>query len=145
MPCGGAAPHRLGQPHPQMIPRLRLQLLPLLTLACALLPTPLAAQSEGTINGLVVNEATGNTLSNALVAVAGTDRNVTTDRDGRFVLLRIPAGERTLRVSYPGLNRGGSLPAPHVCGHRQAREPWRERALLSRVRGAFPVPAAAAP
>ncbi len=86
---------------------------PLLTLVClafalsgALRCPAAAAAGEGTVTGLVINEATGNTLSNAVVTVDATAISTVTDRDGRFVLLRVPAGPRTLRVTYPGLNPG---------------------------------------
>jgi len=65
-----------------------------------------SASGEGTVTGVVLNEATGNTLSNAVVTVDATPISTVTDRDGRFVLLRVPTGPRTLRVTYPGLNPG---------------------------------------
>ncbi|MFM7750742.1 MAG: carboxypeptidase regulatory-like domain-containing protein, partial [Opitutaceae bacterium] len=91
-------------------------------LAAALFPAHAAAQSEGNVTGLVVNAATGNALSNAVVSVSGTDRSAVTDLEGRFTLLRVPVGPRTLQVSYPGLNSGnvaitvapGLNPAPPI-------------------------------
>ncbi|MFM9080999.1 MAG: TonB-dependent receptor plug domain-containing protein, partial [Opitutaceae bacterium] len=91
-------------------------------LAAALFPAHAAAQSEGNVTGLVVNAATGNALSNAVVSVSGTDRSAVTDLEGRFTLLRVPVGPRTLQVSYPGLNPGsvavtvapGLNPAPPI-------------------------------
>ena len=62
------------------------------------------AQNEGTVTGQVVNQATGNSLANAVVTLAGTANSVLTDRDGRFVLLRVPAGPQALTVTYPGLD-----------------------------------------
>ncbi|MBI5692490.1 MAG: TonB-dependent receptor [Verrucomicrobia bacterium] len=81
--------------------------LTLIVAAPASVPSLVAqAPSEGTVTGLVINEATGNTLTNAVVTVTGADRSALTDRDGRFVLLQVPTGSRTLRVTYPGLNPG---------------------------------------
>ncbi|MFM8336726.1 MAG: TonB-dependent receptor plug domain-containing protein, partial [Opitutaceae bacterium] len=77
-------------------------------LAAALLPARSAAQSEGNLTGLVINAATGNALGNAIVSVSGTDRSAVTDLDGRFTLLRVPTGPRTLQVTYPGLNPGSA-------------------------------------
>ncbi len=76
---------------------------PLLLLALICPPASRAAQPEGTLTGLVVNEATGKTLGSARVALTEAGDATVTDREGRFVLLRVPAGERTLQVSYPGL------------------------------------------
>ncbi|MBM3865332.1 MAG: carboxypeptidase-like regulatory domain-containing protein [Verrucomicrobia bacterium] len=75
----------------------------LLVLACLVVPARLAAQATGTVTGQIVNEATGKTLGSATVALAGTADATVTDREGSFVLLRVPAGERSLLVSYPGL------------------------------------------
>jgi len=72
----------------------------------ALLAAPTFAQSEGSVTGQVVNGATGNSLSNAVVSLAGTNISAVSDRDGRFLLLRVPAGPQTLRVTYTGLNPG---------------------------------------
>jgi TonB-dependent receptor len=77
----------------------------LFALAVSLLATSVArAQSEGTVTGHVINEATGNALANAVVSLAGTANSVVTDRDGRFVLLRVPTGPQSLQVTYTGLN-----------------------------------------
>lgn len=73
-------------------------------LAC--LAAPARAQDKGTVAGQVVNSATGNSLSNAVVTLAGTSNSALTDRDGRFVLLGVPTGSQTLRVTYTGLNPG---------------------------------------
>lgn len=77
----------------------------LLATACLWLTTPMTrAQTGGTVTGQVINQATGNSLANAVVALAGSANSVLTDRDGRFVLLLVPAGPQALKVSYPGLN-----------------------------------------
>lgn len=79
-----------------------------IALGAALFSAPALAQSEGNITGLVINAATGNALSNAVVSVTSTDRSAVTDLDGRFTLLRVPTGQRTLQVTYPGLNPGSA-------------------------------------
>ncbi|MBM3853583.1 MAG: TonB-dependent receptor [Verrucomicrobia bacterium] len=73
-------------------------------LAACLLPCSASAQSDGSVTGQVINEATGNSLANAVVALAGSSNSVVTDRDGRFLLLRVPAGPQSLNVTYTGLN-----------------------------------------
>ncbi|MBI5769929.1 MAG: TonB-dependent receptor [Verrucomicrobia bacterium] len=67
---------------------------------------PLLAQSAATgeIRGRVYNGATRENLENAVVTVAGTSLSATTERDGTFVLPRVPAGAASLAVTYPGLD-----------------------------------------
>jgi len=74
----------------------------------ALCAAPFAsAQSTptGTIEGRVLNSATGSYLGNAEVRVAGTDLVTTTAPDGRYQFTQVPAGARTVAVSYPGLDK----------------------------------------
>ncbi len=61
--------------------------------------------ATGTIEGRVLNSATGSYLGNAEVRVAGTDLVTTTLPDGRYQLTQVPAGPRTVSVSYPGLDK----------------------------------------
>ena len=58
----------------------------------------------GTVTGRVMNGATGQYLTNAIVNVAGTAQYVTTAFGGSFTLTGVPAGEVKLRVSYTGLD-----------------------------------------
>jgi hypothetical protein len=56
-----------------------------------------------TMQGVVLNEATGQPLARALVKVFSTpERGVLTDGEGRFEIHGVPAGGQTLIVSKPG-------------------------------------------
>ncbi len=61
--------------------------------------------ATGTIEGRVLNSATGSYLGNAEVRIAGTDLVTTTASDGRYVFTQVPAGSRTVSVTYPGLDK----------------------------------------
>lgn len=67
-------------------------------LACA----PLAAQAVGTIAGVVTDQATKGFLVAADVRLLGTDRTVSTARDGTFELPNVSAGTHTLEIGYVG-------------------------------------------
>ncbi len=60
------------------------------------------AQQTGGISGTVTNQTTGNPLQGANVSLDGTPLNTQTDRSGKFQLLRIPGGARTVSISYLG-------------------------------------------
>jgi TonB-dependent receptor len=81
--------------------------LPALVVCLGLFAAPAlrAADSAppGFVTGRVTNDATGDMLSSAVVAVAGTDNRTTTDLDG-FFRLAVPPGRARLAVSYPGLD-----------------------------------------
>ncbi len=74
-------------------------------LALALLPLGLRAQTSatGTLTGVVTNQATGDLLPGALLAVEGTGVTGVSERGGGFTLT-VPAGQHTLLVSYAGLD-----------------------------------------
>ncbi|PAW64529.1 MAG: hypothetical protein B9S34_12470, partial [Opitutia bacterium Tous-C1TDCM] len=61
---------------------------------------------DATVQGRVVNPATGAALEGATVQVAGTDRTVLTERDGTFSIPRLAPGAVVLRATYPGLDPG---------------------------------------
>jgi TonB-dependent receptor len=63
---------------------------------------PLHAQQTGRVSGRAVAAETGGALAGARVSVEGTSLSTTTDEAGRYVLLRVPAGSQTLRLSYIG-------------------------------------------
>jgi TonB-dependent receptor len=62
---------------------------------------PAAAQA-GAIAGRVTDGVTGNPLPGAKVTVEGAASETSTDREGNFRLDAVPAGARTLVVSYLG-------------------------------------------
>lgn len=65
----------------------------------------IAQAATGIIEGRVLNSGTGSYLGNAEVRVAGTDLVTTTAPDGRYVFAQVPAGARTVSVTYPGLDK----------------------------------------
>jgi TonB-dependent receptor len=62
----------------------------------------LPAQGSGSIKGRVLDNETGSPLFGANLVVQNTSLGASTDLDGRFNIRSVPAGERTLRVSYVG-------------------------------------------
>ena len=80
---------------------------------------PAQAQS-GVIQGQVLDGASRRPLANAQVLVEGTGIGQITNASGRYVLLNVPAGERTVRVTLIGyedaqrtlgVNGGGTVTA----------------------------------
>jgi hypothetical protein len=88
-------------PHP--LAALRTSLL--IALACATaLPAASPAPATGSLTGRVINMVTGHYLTNARVAVRGTDLVAFTDQTGTYRLTRVPAGPAVLEVFYTGLD-----------------------------------------
>lgn len=58
-----------------------------------------------TIYGMVQDGLTGEMLPNALVRVAGESRGVVTNKDGYFILNKVPTDTSTIEVSYLGYKR----------------------------------------
>jgi TonB-dependent receptor len=56
----------------------------------------------GVIEGRVIDAASGEPLPGAKVKIVGAPTETSTDRDGGFRLAGVPAGDRTLVVSYLG-------------------------------------------
>lgn len=74
-------------------------------LAALLVPATslaLVAQEPGRVEGRVEAADTRLALPGARIIVVGTTLSAVTGENGRFVLPRVPAGARTLRVSYIG-------------------------------------------
>ncbi|MBI4621959.1 MAG: carboxypeptidase-like regulatory domain-containing protein, partial [Verrucomicrobia bacterium] len=67
-------------------------------------PAPASALQAGSISGQVSNAATQSYLEGAVVELAGTNRIVTTDREGRYQFSGVPPGQVTLVVTYAGLD-----------------------------------------
>lgn len=61
-----------------------------------------SAQQTGTIVGQVVDAATGEPLTGVQMQVGGTNIGGLTDQNGRYVLTRIPTGERNVRANMIG-------------------------------------------
>jgi len=68
----------------------------------ALVHSPAAAQSVGTINGYVVDDATQETMVGATVRIKGTKLGSITNKSGFFAIVDVPSGRRTVIVSYVG-------------------------------------------
>ncbi|MCX7983846.1 MAG: TonB-dependent receptor [Bacteroidetes bacterium] len=60
------------------------------------------AQGSGSVRGRVIDQTTGEPLIGANVIVIGTSIGAATDFEGNFYLRVVPAGKRTIRVSYIG-------------------------------------------
>ena len=67
------------------------------------LGTPaLAAQGTGTVTGVVVNAENGLTLAGVALEVPGTALRAVSRADGRFTILRVPAGGQSVQARYIG-------------------------------------------
>jgi TonB-dependent receptor len=62
----------------------------------------LAAQEAGRITGRVAAAESGGPLAGVRVSVQGTSLAATTDQEGRFAFLRVPAGPHTVTLTYIG-------------------------------------------
>jgi hypothetical protein len=75
----------------------------LLLAVAASLSSPRAAEAQsGRIVGRVVDAGSGQPISGAQLAVTGTRIGVLSNVDGRYMLLNVPAGPRTMSVTYIG-------------------------------------------
>jgi TonB-dependent starch-binding outer membrane protein SusC len=63
------------------------------------------AQAVATITGQVVDARTARPLSGVQVHIPGTAHGAFTDREGRYVLPNVPAGEHVIRVQLIGYAR----------------------------------------
>ena len=85
------------------VPLLRRLLLGALCVPLAL-ASLFAQGGTGTINGRVVDEASGRALQGAVVTVRGTNHSDFTDTEGRFSIPGVPAGAANLEIEYVGLD-----------------------------------------
>jgi hypothetical protein len=56
----------------------------------------------GTIKGFIYDSSTGQPLPVASITLNGANQGAASDKDGFFLLLRVPAGTQTLKISYLG-------------------------------------------
>jgi hypothetical protein len=63
-----------------------------------------AQEGTGTINGRVINKATGEYLRNAGVAVVGSNISTTAGPGGSFTVSGVPAGDVKIVITYAGLD-----------------------------------------
>jgi hypothetical protein len=77
----------------------------LLAIGLVALARPVGAQGLATIGGTVTNEA-GRPLEQAQVTLdpQGSNRQVRTDREGRYSIIGVPPGSRTLRATWVGFS-----------------------------------------
>lgn len=94
----------------------RLTLLPLAVAAGVLLGFRNAeAQQTGTVTGVVTDSTSGAPLIGAQMVVAGTNIGGLTDQNGRYLLTRVPAGDRQIRAVLIGYSQM-TLPVTVVAG-----------------------------
>ena len=72
----------------------------LVALLAVALPVGAQAQAMGSVSGRIVDDATGQPISEAIVRIVGTDIEVLTGETGAFTLSMIPAGEQQLRLEH---------------------------------------------
>ncbi len=71
-------------------------------LAAAVVALPVGRVAAATVEGRVLNAATGVYLNNARIVVEGSNVETYTDGNGDFRLSGLPAGDVRLRVTYAG-------------------------------------------
>ncbi len=74
----------------------------ILLLTSCLFSYQISAQQNGGLSGRITDGVTGNALQGANVTIEGTALSTETDRTGAFSLLRVPAGQQKVTVSYLG-------------------------------------------
>jgi len=87
-----------------MTPRCTGKALALIALLAVLTATapPAAAQQVGTIRGSITDAATQRPLAGAQVSLPGTGRGALTNNNGAFLLVGVPPGSHTVRVTMIG-------------------------------------------
>jgi len=61
-----------------------------------------AAAQVGNVTGMVVDATSGAPINGAQVQIQGTQRGELTNAQGRFLILNVPTGQQTVRVTYIG-------------------------------------------
>jgi iron complex outermembrane recepter protein len=75
------------------------------SLLTAAIPASAQTAATGTVEGRVLNVATGRYISNARVTVEGTNLEAITDEFGSYRISNVPAGQARVRASYAGLDQ----------------------------------------
>ncbi|MEJ2539264.1 MAG: TonB-dependent receptor plug domain-containing protein, partial [Gemmatimonadota bacterium] len=70
-------------------------------MAMAVTAAPSAAQT-GAVTGAVVDATSGSPINGAQVSIEGTTLGGLSNAQGRYLILNVPTGERTVRVTYLG-------------------------------------------
>lgn len=79
-----------------------------LVLACVALVlsvNPLSAQNSGKISGIISDAETGEPLIGANIVVVGTSLGASTDLEGNYFILNIPAGKYNVQASMIGYQK----------------------------------------
>lgn len=71
-------------------------------LALMFYATPVHAQATGTIRGVVEDATTGRPVAGAQLQVVGTQRGTLSNSQGQYLIVNVPAGSQTVRVTYIG-------------------------------------------
>ncbi|MEJ2218555.1 MAG: SusC/RagA family TonB-linked outer membrane protein [Gemmatimonadota bacterium] len=71
-------------------------------LALLLYAVPVHAQATGTIRGVVEDATTGRPVAGAQLQVVGTQRGTLSNTNGQYLIVNVPVGSETVRVTYIG-------------------------------------------
>jgi hypothetical protein len=82
-----------------LAPRAAARLAQLALCALALGAESLRAQATGTLNGIVLDQASGRAVADVIVVVEGTDVGTSTSTDGRFRMV-LPTGSHRLVIRH---------------------------------------------
>ncbi|GMV04949.1 MAG: SusC/RagA family TonB-linked outer membrane protein [Gemmatimonadota bacterium] len=88
--------------HPRATVRTALGLACATALSAALLVQPLSAQETGRVTGQITSAQSMRPLEGAQVSIEGTGMGGLANAQGRYLLLNVPAGTYTLRVTMIG-------------------------------------------
>ncbi|MGM0532699.1 MAG: TonB-dependent receptor [Bacteroidota bacterium] len=90
----------------------------IMTVLCFVLFSAMGAvaQSMGTIEGKVINEATGDVMPGVNVALAGTSKGAATDESGTYEITGVEPGTYEVKASYLGYSTFESDPLDIAAG-----------------------------